>query len=399
MSNIWPYLPARAVNIATLAEFDRLSAEALAEPGAKGRSWRVLRLDLSGRDAVLAALDLAEALFVDCTFSEHGGQLVAQAGGLCLATGTELPFDPRRTSLYTPAQLYAGIEVNPYELSLDAKIYAFSQSRALQGPDEDNALAITLHDHHMAQELQREVRSGTFAQQPVVGVMGGPAAVRGSSGYAQTLRLGAQLAEAGYAVATGGGPGAMEAANAGAWLAGRSQADLDAALGLLAKAPDALRHRTSWARAALRVKNLFPSNRASLGIPTWFYGHEPPNLFATHIAKFFTNSIREAILLEQSNGGVIVLPGAAGTVQEIFQDACENYYATGARVVPMVLVGREYWTRTLPAWPLLQALAAQRVMADRIALVDTVDEAVEFIRRQTPLRRRTQIFEDEETAF
>lgn len=86
----------------------------------------------------------------------------------------------------------------------------------------------------------------------------------------------------------------------------------------------------------------------------------------------------------------MVLPGSAGTVQEIFQDACENYYATGARVVPLVLVGREHWTRTLPAWQLLKALAAEQIMEDKIALVDSVAEAVEFIGGMQSLRRRTR---------
>ena len=65
----------------------------------------------------------------------------------------------------------------------------------------------------------------------------------------------------------------------------------------------------------------------SLGIPTWFYGHEPPNVFATAIAKYFRNATREAILLQVCDAGIVFLPGAGGTVQEIFQDACENYYA------------------------------------------------------------------------
>ena len=44
--------------------------------------------------------------------------------------------------------------------------------------------------------------------------------------------------------------------------------------------------------------------------------------------------------------GSSFLPGAAGTVQEVFQDACENYYAAEASVAPMVLVGVSYWTST-----------------------------------------------------
>ena len=77
-----------------------------------------------------------------------------------------------------------------------------------------------------------------------------------------------------------------------------------------------------------------PTARESLGIPTWHYGHEPPNPFATAIAKYFRNATREAILLEVCNAGIVFLPGAAGTVQEVFQDACENYYADESAVAP-----------------------------------------------------------------
>ena len=111
-------------------------------------------------------------------------------------------------------------------------------------------------------------------------------------------------------------------------------------------------------------------------MPTWFYGHEPPNAFADRIAKFVQNSVREATLLARCNGGIVFLPGAAGTVQEIFQDACENYYAEPSMIAPMVLVGERHWTVDLPAWPLLQALAGERTMSSRIALVDTPDAAV-----------------------
>ncbi|MFJ2620934.1 LOG family protein [Glutamicibacter sp. NPDC087344] len=391
MSQVWPYLPARAVNITSLAEFDRLAAEALSLRSAQGRSWRVHRVDLRERDTVLSALDLAEALFIDCQFSPAGRALVAGTGGLCMDSGQQLPFRTRERGLYTPEELYEGIQTRSYDKVLDARIFAYSQQR---GPRhvllEDDAMAATLHDHHVGQALITEVYDGAFHEVPIIGVMGGHALRRGSEQYAQALELGAHLTRSGYAVATGGGPGAMEAANAGAWLADYDPADLSKALGMLAAEPDAIHRRTGWARTALAVKRRFPSTRTSLGVPTWFYGHEPPNLFATHIAKFFSNSIREALLLEQSNGGIVVLPGAAGTVQEIFQDACENYYATGARVVPLVLVGREYWTRTLPVWPLLQALAAERAMEPKIALVDSVDEAVQFLGTMRSLRRRTR---------
>uniref|UniRef100_UPI00286DE816 LOG family protein n=1 Tax=Nocardioides sp. TaxID=35761 RepID=UPI00286DE816 len=119
----------------------------------------------------------------------------------------------------------------------------------------------------------------------------------------------------------------------------------------------------------------------SLGIPTWHYGHEPPNPFATAIAKYVRNATREAILLEVCDAGIVFLPGAGGTVQEIFQDGCENYYADESSVAPMVLVGVEHWTTTVPAWPLLRSLAQGRAMEPHVHLVDTVEEAVELLAR------------------
>ena len=62
------------------------------------------------------------------------------------------------------------------------------------------------------------------------------------------------------------------------------------------------------------------------------------------VAKYFRNAIREDVLLQVCRGGIVFLPGAAGTVQEVFQAACSNYYAEAADVAPMVFVGREYWT-------------------------------------------------------
>ena len=71
----------------------------------------------------------------------------------------------------------------------------------------------------------------------------------------------------------------------------------------------------------------------------------------------------------------------------MFQDACENYYADESSVAEMVLVGRAYWTETLPAWPLLRSLARGRPMEDRVHLVDHVDEAVDTP-RLTPSRQK-----------
>ncbi len=173
----------------------------------------------------------------------------------------------------------------------------------------------------------------------------------------------------------------MEAANLGGRFAGSSRDRLAEAVATLAAVPSYHPSVDTWARKALDVLggSAGGTGRESLGIPTWFYGDEPPNVFATAIAKYFRNATREAILLQLCDAGIVFLPGAAGTVQEIFQDACENYYGSPTAVAPMVLVGRSYWTSDLPAWPLLQSLARGRPMEDHIHLVDTVDEVVKLV--------------------
>jgi predicted Rossmann-fold nucleotide-binding protein len=130
----------------------------------------------------------------------------------------------------------------------------------------------------------------------------------------------------------------------------------------------------AWAAAALAVRERWPAGGPSYGLPSWFYGHEPPNAFASHIAKFFANATREDGLLSRCTAGMVFLPGAADTVQEVFDAATPDYYGSRDEPVPMVLVDRAHWTARLPAWPLLEALAAGRAMAGRIALVDSVTE-------------------------
>jgi predicted Rossmann-fold nucleotide-binding protein len=156
---------------------------------------------------------------------------------------------------------------------------------------------------------------------------------------------------------------------------------LDEACELLAKAPSFVPSVTDWARGAFEVRERWPRGNGSVGIPTWFYGHEPPNAFASHIAKYFANATREDGLLARSNAGVVFLPGAAGTVQEIFDNTTPNYYESRGEPAPMVLVDRVHWTERLPAWPLLQALARDRPMESRITLVDRIEDAPEALDR------------------
>ncbi|QCB98661.1 Rossmann fold nucleotide-binding protein [Arthrobacter sp. PAMC25564] len=361
----------RTLEVESLDSFDRLVAA-----GARSmHGWHAQSLDLRGRSAPLAALDVQGAIFLGCTFDAGVEGALRSRGALIFPRLEDVPFNPYRGQLYSPKELYAGIETSRYEDTLDARVYQWS-IRPGQRHRLDATLAAALHDHAIGDALDELTRSELCTGRTMVGVMGGHAARRGTARFEEAALLGRLLARNNRVVATGGGPGTMEAANLGAYLSTVPDSDFQQALEDLAAVPTFRPSVSEWARAAAAVVGRHPEGTPSLGIPTWFYGHEPPNFFATHVAKYFANAIREAILLELCNGGIIFLPGSGGTVQEIFQDACENYYGAPQTITPMVLVGEEHWLRRFPAWPLLQSLAAGRRMESRIFLVDTVEEAL-----------------------
>jgi predicted Rossmann-fold nucleotide-binding protein len=324
----------------------------------------VQSLDLTADAAVLRAVEVRGAIFLGCTFAPGSEAEIEDRGALVFPALPDLPFNPYRTGLYTPAELYADLDAG-YRYTRDAVIYRWwrhvGQRRSLT-----SELAMTLHDHAITEALNDLNLDGA------IGVMGGHKLTRDDPAYAAAAHLGRQLAAQGRAVITGGGPGAMEAVNLGAALTG-SAADLDAAVATLATHPRFTDAVESWARAAFEVSARWPLTGASYGVPTWLYGHEPPNAFSVGVAKLFSNAIREDVLLRHANGGLICLPGAAGTVQEVFQAVTPRYYATASDPIPpLILVGADYWTQQMPAWPLLDRLADGRAMASAIRLVDSV---------------------------
>jgi predicted Rossmann-fold nucleotide-binding protein len=361
--------PGPPVEVDTPAELDRL----LASGSRSMRGWRLQDLDLTGRSDELRALDPAGALFLGCDLLPADEEWLRARGALVFPDLPDVPFDAYRGTLYTAEELYGGLE-GGYEATPDAQVYAWSRGPAQH--DIAATLAQSLHDHAVDDALT-ELLGG---RRGVVGVMGGHATTRGTEAYAGAAYLGRALARRGLLVSTGGGPGAMEAANLGARTAALDDVELDDAVAGLAAVPSYSPSVEKWAAPAFAVlARLGEPPVPTLGIPTWFYGHEPPNAFPTHIAKYFRNALREDTLLHVCDGGVVFLPGAAGTVQEVFQDACENYYAEPDRRSPMVLVGVEHWTRTLPAWPLLRTLADAAGFTGDVHLVDTWQEAVDVL--------------------
>lgn len=348
------------LEIESLDDFDARTSRSVKMAG-----WTVQSVDLTERGAVLARLAVDGALFLGCDFAPGVEETLTERGAYVFPTLPGPPFNPYRVGLYTADELY---DDRLYARTTDARIDAWYNAQPTPLPPAAG-LAMSLHDNSILEALADQVGPG----HRVVGIMGGHATVRGRDDYRLAASLGAGLAAAGFTVATGGGPGSMEAANLGARLA---PADLPAAIDHLARVPSFRPSVTDWVDAARAVLPGL-THGPSLGIPTWYYGHEPPNVFATGIAKLFSNAIREDLLLSTCRAGLVYLPGAAGTVQEVFQAATRDYYAPDPDLVtPLILVGRDYWTTILPAWGLIQALSRGRAMAERIWLVDNVDQAL-----------------------
>ncbi|AQU70759.1 Rossmann fold nucleotide-binding protein [Streptomyces niveus] len=355
--------------IESLDEFDQVIL------GGTLSGFRVQSVDLTGRTLALLSTDTSETVFLGCPMAPDAAAKIRADGALVFPPVPHLPFDPYRGLLYSPEQLFDGLDEGGYEATPDALAYEWFQRTKADG-DILSSMLRSVHDDAISDALD-ELLVGAR----VVGVMGGHAMARGTDAYAGAARLGRELARTGLTVATGGGPGAMEAANLGAYAAPHPDEMLDEALEILAKTPSFSPSISDWARAAFEVRGRWPGGDGSVGIPTWFYGHEPPNAFAGHIAKYFANATREDGLLARCNAGVVFLPGAAGTVQEVFDNATPNYYESRGEPTPMVLVDRAHWTERLPAWPLLTSLARERSMESRIALVDSVAEAPEALAR------------------
>lgn len=370
-SSAGPHLPliTECAEIATIDRFDQLLADRRTE-----HPLAVQGLDLIDREAELLTAPWPQAVFLGCLLSATAEAHVMASGATVFPPFEGLPYNSYRGTLYSPAELRAD--------DLDAKIYEH-QARWRTNPPAPilEALAQRIHDHAIDDALH----SFLLDHPAVVAIMGGHSLLRDTPTYRTVATVARTLTRTGRLVVTGGGPGAMEAGNLGAWLAPHRDDALDDALRLLAGAVDYT--TTEYRDAGLAVVDRYPSGAVSLAIPTWFYGHEPTNDFATHVAKYFSNSIREDGLLAIANHGVVYTPGAAGTVQEVFMDATQNHYATFGVLSPMVFVDSEYWADDKLAAPLLlRQLAGTRPYADMISVCDQPEDVVAFIEAHPPIR-------------
>ena len=174
---------------------------------------------------------------------------------------------------------------------------------------------------------------------PAIAVFGSARTPEDHPTYAQADEVGRKLVDAGFAVITGGGPGAMEAANRGASEAG------GVSVGLGIELP--------W----------------EAGLNEWVD-------VGVNFRYFFA---RKTMFVKYSQG-FIVLPGGLGTLDELFE-AMTLVQTQKITTFPIVLVGTDYWSGLI-AWLRDTVMADGKIAqadVDLLVLTDDVDEAVEVM--------------------
>ena len=292
-----------------------------------------------------------------------------------------LPFDTYPRKLYDSKMLYEGYDYHneaTFANCHDSLVYQHYIKQGKRGHTVRETLARALHDHFITYELYKLL--DCYDEKMVIGVMGGHARRRDDPMYRQIVYLSKKLTEMGRLMVTGGGPGAMEAAHLGAYMAGRTDSEVEEALSMLVPSPTY--KDEGWLCRSFEVMERFPltSDYHSLAIPTYFYGHEPTTPFATDIAKYFDNSVREDGIVTVAKGGIIYTPGSAGTMQEIFQDAGQNHYETEGFASPMIFMGKDYYTHYMPAYSLLKDLSDRGIFKNMLLTIsDDNEEIIEAI--------------------
>lgn len=337
-------------------------------------------VDLTEYEDVIFETNFEDCLFLGCEMSTKAQKKLIKSGNLIFPI-IDLPFQVFRNKLYEHTELYNNFSyTNPstYSNTNDFLIYKYYELSGKAEPTSiKDSLAQRLHDFSINDSLNDYLSK--WDSHKVVAIMGGHSLRRDAEDYKNIVFISKALAEKGHLMVSGGGPGGMEATHLGTWMAHREEVEVYNAISILSKAP--LYSDELWLSAAFEVMEEYPlkTDIESVGIPTWFYGHEPPTPFATHIAKYFANSVREEGLLAIAKGGIIFAPGSAGTIQEIFQEAAQNHYVTFGNISPMVFLNRNYWEEDKPVYPLLQKLAEGHKYGELLAITDEVSEVVDTI--------------------
>jgi uncharacterized protein (TIGR00730 family) len=169
---------------------------------------------------------------------------------------------------------------------------------------------------------------------PAVSVFGSARVLPGSPDYDRAERIGAELAQAGYAVITGGGPGVMEAANKGA----------------------------------------VSANGVSVGLGIELPLEQGLNDYVDIGIEFRYFFVRKTVFIKYSQA-FVVLPGGFGTLDELFE-ALTLVQTGKITKFPIVLVGSGYWAGMV-SWIKESLLAEDKISPSDPELLHVADDPAE----------------------
>lgn len=175
---------------------------------------------------------------------------------------------------------------------------------------------------------------------PGVSFFGSARVLPGSEEYETTYELAKAVARAGYTIITGGGPGAMEAANKGASEVGAMSVGLN------------------------------------INLPM----EQRPNPYIKTLLSFRYFFVRKVMFVKYSRA-FIIMPGGFGTMDELFE-SITLIQTQKIQPFPVILVGRSHWTPLLN-WMeefLLRKDLISDVDRNIMSVVDTTDEVLHILK-------------------
>ena len=178
---------------------------------------------------------------------------------------------------------------------------------------------------------------------PCISIFGSARTQEGDLNYQLTISVAEAIAESGYGIISGGGPGIMEAANKGAQKAGGIS--------------------------------------VGLNIELPFEQQSNPYIDQDKLINFQYFFVRKVMFVKYAQG-FVVMPGGVGTLDELFE-AYTLIQTDKVSKFPIILVGRDYWSGLLD-WikePVLKEKNISPKDLDLIELVDTKNEVMDCLNR------------------
>ena len=199
---------------------------------------------------------------------------------------------------------------------------------------------ITIQDSWRMFRIMAEFVDGFEAlakYHPAVSIFGSTRVRPGDAVYQKAEHIGKLLAENGFAVITGGGPGVMEAANKGAFSAGGKSIGLNIELPL----------------------------------------EQKPNPYTNITLNFRYFFVRKVMFVKYAVA-YIILPGGFGTLDELLE-SITLIQTKKIRPFPVILVGSDYWKGFLD-WMKEVVLKDEKISLADLEILQLIDEPGEIIK-------------------